>query len=242
MRTERSRAGRKRRPLVPHREQIGSWVRQGASDEWIAQALGTTANSIQSFRSRSGIVRRDRGRPGPTSGPTSVYEGILEHGEAGKEEGYGLWLDPAVADDPVFERGFSGVADVEVSIQPDRIVLRPLQTGRRPGQAGDTVSEEEASRLEGFQPGLLNFEDVQESARSLPASNRELGEVKFFEPDKGYGFIFRPEEAGGGEIFVHRSQISAAKKADSLAAGTSVSYEVGSNQRGLVAEDVREAG
>lgn len=209
---------RKRTSLAPHREQIESWVRQGASDEWIASALGTTANSIQSFRSRSGIVRVSKGR----SGAESVYEGVLEHAEAGKEEGCGLWLDPAVAEDPAFRKGFSGVQDVEVYIGRDRIVLRPLR-----------ATDSEAERLEGFQPGLAGFEAA---LGPLPASNREEGEVKFFEPAKGYGFIRRPD---GGEIFVHKSQINGGNM---LAAGVRVSYEVGSNQRGLVAEDVKAAG
>lgn len=169
----------------------------------------------------------------------SVYEGVLEHGE---EEGYGLWLDPAVADDPVFKKGFSGVEDVEVFIQRDRIVLRPLGDlgdADRVATADDTGDVE---RPVGLQPDLAGFEGLEAALGPLPASNRERGMVKWFEPDKGYGFIRRPEEAGGGEIFVHKSQINGGEQVNMLAANLEVSYEVGSNQRGLVAEDVKATG
>lgn len=242
---------RKRVSLVSHIDQIESWVRQGATDDWIARALGTTPSSIQSFRSRSGIVRGGTGRagsrldyadPGKVSATTSVYEGVLEHGE---EEGYGLWLDPAVADDPAFKKGFSGVEDVEVFIQRDRIVLRPMRPMRplRAADGGTAVGAMgDVEQLNEFQPGLAGFEDLEEAARSLPASNRERGVVKFFEPAKGYGFILRPDEAGGGEIFFHKSQIGGGEQVSMLAANLEVSYEVGSNQRGLVAEDVKVTG
>src|SRR5215203_3297912 len=40
---------------------IRRWVEEGRSDEWIASALGTSASSVQSFRSRNAIYRRDAG-------------------------------------------------------------------------------------------------------------------------------------------------------------------------------------
>ena len=53
------------------------WVDEGKTDEWIADALGTSASSVQSFRSRNDIYRRERSR----SEPESVFEGVLDHGE-----------------------------------------------------------------------------------------------------------------------------------------------------------------
>ena len=44
----------------------------------------------------------------------------FDHGE----EGYGLWLDPAVADDPVYARALGRPAQVEVTVEPERIVIR----------------------------------------------------------------------------------------------------------------------
>ena len=42
----------------------------------------------------------------------------------GAEEGYGLWLDPAVADDPVYTEHWAGHRQIEVTIEPDRIVIK----------------------------------------------------------------------------------------------------------------------
>jgi hypothetical protein len=60
---------------------------------------------------------RPRGRGRKRSGP---LEGTFDHGE----EGYGLWLDPAVEDDPVYAEHWAGHRPVEVTIDEDRIVIR----------------------------------------------------------------------------------------------------------------------
>jgi cold shock protein len=64
-----------------------------------------------------------------------------------------------------------------------------------------------------------------------------MGTVKWFKPDKGYGFI-RPED-GDQDVFVH---ISAVQKAGytSLAEGARVSYELVAGRSGKVsAENLR---
>jgi hypothetical protein len=64
--------------------------------------------------------RRSRGRSRsrkPSAGP---LEGTFDHGE----EGYGLWLDPAIEDDPVYAEHWAGHRPVEVTIEEDRIVIR----------------------------------------------------------------------------------------------------------------------
>ena len=50
----------------------------------------------------------------------AALEGTFDHGE----EGYGLWLDPAVADNPVYAEHWAGHRPVEVTIEEDRIVIR----------------------------------------------------------------------------------------------------------------------
>ena len=42
----------------------------------------------------------------------------------GAEEGFGLWLDPAVDDDPSTPSTGPATGQVEVTIEPDRIVIR----------------------------------------------------------------------------------------------------------------------
>ena len=66
---------------------------------------------------------RGRGRARKkTAGP---LEGTFDHGE----EGYGLWLDPAVADDPVYAEHWAGHRPVEVTVEADRIVIKRSETG-----------------------------------------------------------------------------------------------------------------
>jgi hypothetical protein len=69
-------------------------------------------------RSRRGRGRRSVGdrlqlRDGP-------FEGTFDHGE----EGYGLWLDPAIQDNPVYAEHWAGHRPVEVVVEEDRIVIR----------------------------------------------------------------------------------------------------------------------
>jgi hypothetical protein len=63
-------------------------------------------------RSRGGRTRR-QAAPRP-------LEGTFDHGE----EGYGLWLDPAVQDDPVYAEHWAGHRPVEITIEEDQIVIR----------------------------------------------------------------------------------------------------------------------
>jgi hypothetical protein len=60
---------------------------------------------------------RGRGRRKPGGSP---FEATFDHGE----EGYGLWLDPAVQDDPVYAEYWAGHRPVEVTIEEDQIVIR----------------------------------------------------------------------------------------------------------------------
>ena len=56
--------------------------------------------------------RGRRKRPG-------ALEGTFDHGD----EGYGLWLDPAVQDDPVYAEHWAGHRPVTVVVEPERIVI-----------------------------------------------------------------------------------------------------------------------
>ena len=70
-------------------------------------------------------ARRRRSRRGGRGGrsrrkATGPLEATFDHGE----EGYGLWLDPAVQDDPVYAEYWAGHRPVEVAIEEDQIVIR----------------------------------------------------------------------------------------------------------------------
>jgi len=62
--------------------------------------------------------RRGRGRQARVAG--TPLEGTFDHGE----EGYGLWLDPAVVDDPIYAEHWAGQRPVTVTIEEDQIVIR----------------------------------------------------------------------------------------------------------------------
>ncbi len=66
-------------------------------------------------RSRRGGRRRNSARA-----TASPLEGTFDHGE----EGYGLWLDPAIQDNPIYAEHWAGHRPVEVSVEEDRIVIR----------------------------------------------------------------------------------------------------------------------
>jgi hypothetical protein len=65
--------------------------------------------------------RRRRSRRGRRSSQDATpLEGTFDHGE----EGYGLWLDPAIGDNPIYAEHWAGHRPVEVTVEEDRIVIR----------------------------------------------------------------------------------------------------------------------
>ncbi len=64
--------------------------------------------------------RRRRGRRGGR-GRRKELEATFDHGE---DEGYGLWLDASVKDNPVYAEHWIGKRDVTVRIEADQIVIR----------------------------------------------------------------------------------------------------------------------
>lgn len=71
----------------------------------------------------------------------------------------------------------------------------------------------------------------------MMSNNRETGVVKWFNDQKGYGFIAR--DAGGSDVFVHYSAIEG-QGFRSLAEGQRVEFSVQQGQKGLNAADVRK--
>jgi hypothetical protein len=70
-------------------------------------------------RGRRGGRGRARRAPSPVT-----FEGTFDHGE----EGYGLWLDPAVSDSPIYAEHWAGHRPVEVTVEEDQIVIRRATT------------------------------------------------------------------------------------------------------------------
>jgi hypothetical protein len=74
---------------------------------------------------RGGRGRRRRQQP---------LEGTFDHGD----EGYGLWLDPAIQDDPVYAEHWAGHRPVTVTVEAERIVI-----SRAGEEAGDDDEDED---------------------------------------------------------------------------------------------------
>jgi NACalpha-BTF3-like transcription factor len=71
-------------------------------------------------RTRRRTRRGGRRRTGARN--TGPLEGTFDHGE----EGYGLWLDPAIQDNPIYAEHWAGHRPVEVAVEEDRIVIRRI--------------------------------------------------------------------------------------------------------------------
>jgi CspA family cold shock protein len=76
-------------------------------------------------------------------------------------------------------------------------------------------------------PQLVNLAEVE-------GDDREIGEVKWFNVNKGYGFITRDD---GEDVFVHFRAIRG-RGHRTLAEGQKVRYHIIQNERGLQADDV----
>ena len=77
--------------------------------------------------------RRRRGRRGGR-GRRKELEATFDHGE---EDGYGLWLDASVKDNPVYAEHWAGNRDVTVRIDADQIVIRRAGAANESGDDAD---------------------------------------------------------------------------------------------------------
>ncbi len=83
--------------------------------------------------------RRRRGRRGGRGRrPRRALEGTFDHGE----EGYGLWLDPAVQDDPVYAEHWAGHRLVSVTVEAERIVITRAGDSAPPGNGASSDDAE----------------------------------------------------------------------------------------------------
>jgi hypothetical protein len=75
-----------------------------------------------------GKARRRRGRRGgrgrKRGGGKRQLEGTFDHGQ----DGYGLWLDPAIQDDALYAEHWAGHRPVKVTVEADRIIIERLNS------------------------------------------------------------------------------------------------------------------
>jgi hypothetical protein len=97
-----------------------------AAEAEAARALAEAAEQDEDDEDGPAPSRR-RGRRGGRRGRASArntdpLEGTFDHGE----EGFGLWLDPAIQDNPIYAEHWAGHRPVEVAVEEDQIVIRRL--------------------------------------------------------------------------------------------------------------------
>src|SRR3954454_24294275 len=93
---------------------------EGATDEGEGEGEGDGDGKGEERTGRR--RRRRRGRRG--RGRRKPLEATFDQGE---EEGYGIWLDPAVKDDPTYAEHWAGKKALRVTIEPERIVLERVE-------------------------------------------------------------------------------------------------------------------
>ena len=157
-----------------------------------------------------------------------------------------MWFDPQIAEDPIWKAHWTGVDAVVVKIAEDSIVLEidrreNISTGPDNGSSlafTPSIPEPEAPA------NGIETVDITENTNGVDATEaeadgaaREKGRVKWFDPDKGYGFLVRPT---GEDLFVHHSEVEGDPGAMEPNGG--VEYEVGQNDRGPNARRVRPLG
>jgi hypothetical protein len=99
------------------------------------EAAKKAAEEAEAAASEDGATDEDAPKPRRRTRRTrrrkagTPLEATFDHGE----EGYGLWLDPAVQDDPVYAEHWAGHRPVEVTIEEDQIVIRRAGGGESDG-------------------------------------------------------------------------------------------------------------
>jgi hypothetical protein len=107
-------------------------------EEGEEQEEGERAGSGSSTGTGAGRKRRRRrGRRGGRARRKEI-EATFDHGET---DGYGLWLDASVKDNPVYTEHWAGKRDVTVRIEADQIVIRRAGSAA-PGDNGDSESDD----------------------------------------------------------------------------------------------------
>ena len=89
-------------------------------DDFEAEPRSDDGDGADDGSDRPRRRRRRRGGRGRKRGAAAI-EGSFDHGD---EEGYGLWLDPSVKDNPTYAEHWAGHRSVRVTIEADQIVIR----------------------------------------------------------------------------------------------------------------------
>jgi len=100
-------------------ERARAEAEERGEEEGEAEGEDDDEDEASARRTRRRSRRGGRGRRSSARN-TSPLEGTFDHGE----EGYGLWMDPAIQDNPVYAEHWAGHRPIEVTVEEDRIVIR----------------------------------------------------------------------------------------------------------------------
>lgn len=90
---------------------------RAADDAAVAAALEAAAVEVEAEE------EEPEAKPKRRAGKKGTFEATFDHGE----EGYGLWLDPAVKDDPTYAEHWAGHRPIEAKIEENRIVIKRIE-------------------------------------------------------------------------------------------------------------------
>ena len=89
------------------------------------------------------------------------------------------------------------------------------------------------------QGGSSSAGRVTSRVQGKPAPERRRGKVKWYDPDKGYGFI--QLDGGGKDVFVHAHAVKKSGLAE-LSEGERLEFEVEQGRKGLQAVNLKPVG
>jgi hypothetical protein len=97
---------------------------EGATDEGEGDGEADGDSDGEGGEGAEGRRRRRRRRGRRGRGRKRPLEATFDQGE---EEGYGIWLDPSIKDDPTYTEHWQGKKALRVTIEPERIVLERVE-------------------------------------------------------------------------------------------------------------------
>src|SRR3954462_12173208 len=107
----------------PEKEEEEGATDEGEGDEE-SDADGGDGDGGEGAGAGGGRRRRGRRRGRRGRGRRRPLEATFDQGD---EEGYGIWLDPSVKDDPTYAEHWAGKKALRVTIEPERIVLERVE-------------------------------------------------------------------------------------------------------------------
>jgi len=121
------------------------------------------------------------------------------------------------------------------AVQPGETVEVRVGPGHKGPHVTEVLSVNSSTATAAPKP-RLNFRSATSNGPSSDASVEETGTVKWFNAEKGFGFIAR--DSGGKDVFVH---ISAVERSGltSLGEGDRVMVDIVEGRKGLEAARVR---